>query len=95
MTRRILFAAIICAAVGVTAIAEERQWQSGTWRETNIERPKVMFSVQSRDPNSNLPRTVRKVASCRGRVSGSTNGMLRPPVKTIHRPARGAGGDPG
>ena len=57
MTRRILLAAIICAAVGVTAIAEERQWQSGTWRETSIERPKVMFSVQSRDPNSNLPRT--------------------------------------
>jgi hypothetical protein len=57
MTRRILFAAIICAAVGVAAIAEERQWQSGTWREAKIERPKVLFSVQSRDPNSSLPRT--------------------------------------
>jgi hypothetical protein len=57
MRRRALFAAIICAAVGVTAIAEERQWQSGTWREAKIERPKVLFSVQSRDPNSNLPRT--------------------------------------
>ena len=38
-------------------MAEERQWQSGTWRETKIERPKVLFSVQSRDPNSSLPRT--------------------------------------
>ena len=57
MTKRILLAAILCAAVGATAIAEERQWQSGTWRETGIERPKVMFSVQSRDPNSSLPRT--------------------------------------
>ena len=57
MKRRALFAAIICAAVGVTAIAEERQWQSGTWREAKIERPKVLFSVQSRDPNSSLPRT--------------------------------------
>jgi hypothetical protein len=57
MTRRTLLVAIICAAVGMTAIAEERQWQSGTWRETKIERPKVLFSVQSRDPNSSLPRT--------------------------------------
>ena len=57
MTRRIFFAAIICAAVGVTAGAEERKWQSGTWREAKIERPKVLFSVQSRDPNSTLPRT--------------------------------------
>jgi len=57
MTRQILFAAIICVAVGMAGTAEERQWQSGTWRETNIERPKVLFSVQSRDPNSNVPRT--------------------------------------
>ena len=43
--------------VGVTAVAAEREWQTGTWRESKIERPKVLFSVQSRDPNSNLPRT--------------------------------------
>jgi hypothetical protein len=57
MTRRALFAAIICAAAGVVAIAQGRQWQGGTWRETSVERPKVLFSVQSRDPNSNLPST--------------------------------------
>lgn len=57
MTRRILLAAIICAAIVATAIAAEREWQTGTWRETKIERPKVLFSVQPRDPNSNLPRT--------------------------------------
>jgi hypothetical protein len=56
MTRARL-AAVICAVVGVAAIAAEREWQSGIWRETTIERPKVVFSVQSRDPNSNLPRT--------------------------------------
>jgi hypothetical protein len=55
--RRILLGSILCALVIAAAIAEERQWQSGTWRETKIERPKVLFSVQSRDPNSNLPRT--------------------------------------
>jgi len=47
----------MCALVSAATIAAERQWQNGTWRETKIERPKVLFSVQSRDPNSNLPRT--------------------------------------
>jgi hypothetical protein len=57
MTRRTLLAVIVCAMVGVMAVAAEREWQNGTWREAKIERPKVLFSVQSRDPNSNLPRT--------------------------------------
>jgi hypothetical protein len=52
-----LLAAIVFAVVGTTVMAAERQWQSGTWRDSKIERPKVLFSVQSRDPNSNLPRT--------------------------------------
>ena len=37
--------------------AAERTWQTGTWRDSKVERPRVLFSVQSRDPNSNLPRT--------------------------------------
>lgn len=57
MTKRIWLAAILCATVGTTAMAAEREWQTGTWRDSKIERPKVLFSVQSRDPNSNLPRT--------------------------------------
>jgi hypothetical protein len=57
MTTRTLLTAVLCAVMGVGAIAAEREWQSGTWREANIERPKVLFSVQSRDPNSSLPRT--------------------------------------
>ena len=46
---------VLCggAAIG----AAERVWQTGTWREVKVERPKVFFSVQSADPNSNLPRT--------------------------------------
>jgi hypothetical protein len=56
MTQAIL-AAIVCVMVGATAVAADREWQTGTWRESKIERPKVLFSVQSRDPNSNLPRT--------------------------------------
>ena len=57
MTKRMWRAAIVCAVIGVAAMAAERQWQTGTWRDSKIERPKVLFSVQSRDPNSNLPRT--------------------------------------
>ena len=41
----------------VVGMAADRAWQTGTWRETKVETPKVLFSVQSRDPNSNLPRT--------------------------------------
>ena len=52
MTTRTLLAAVMCAVMGVAATAAEREWQNGTWRETNIERPKVLFSVQSRDPTA-------------------------------------------
>ena len=44
-------------ALSAGVAAEERKWEKGTWRETKIERPKVMFGVQPRDPNSNVPRT--------------------------------------
>lgn len=57
MGRRAATAAILCAMMSVVAVGQERQWQKGTWRESAIERPKLSFGVQSRDPNSNLPRT--------------------------------------
>jgi hypothetical protein len=57
MRRLGLFAVVVCVLAGVTAIAEERAWQSGIWRDSAIERPRVLFGVQSRDPNSNLPAT--------------------------------------
>ena len=57
VNRASLSAVFLCAVLWVAANAQERQWQSGTWRESKIERPKVTFGVQSRDPNSNLPRT--------------------------------------
>ena len=53
--KRTLLAAIVCA-LSVGLFAAERVWEKGTWRETKIDRPKVMFGVQPRDPNSNLPR---------------------------------------
>lgn len=55
--RRRLLAAVLSAVFTVAVIAAERDWQKGTWRESRIERPKVLFSVQTRDPNSNVPRT--------------------------------------
>ena len=38
-------------------MAAERVWQKGTWRDAKVERPRVLFSTQTRDPNSDLPRT--------------------------------------
>lgn len=57
MTYRAAVATVMCVFLSVAASAAEREWQTGTWRETKVERPKVLFSVQSRDPNSTLPRT--------------------------------------
>ena len=56
MTRRVLLTAL-CVAFTAGVVAAERQWQKATWRESKIERPKVLFSVQPRDPNNNVPRT--------------------------------------
>jgi hypothetical protein len=48
---------VIWALLTVVIVAAERDWQTGIWREAKVDRPKVSFGVQSRDPNSNLPRT--------------------------------------
>ena len=71
MTRRTALAMVTCVFAGyVTSgpadgrygpgydvLAAERVWQTGTWRDAKVERPRVLFSAQTRDPNSNLPRT--------------------------------------
>ena len=58
MTRQSMMALAIGVLCGFAAIgAAERVWQTGTWREVKVERPRVLFSVQSHDPSSNLPRT--------------------------------------
>lgn len=50
--------ALVIVALGWVGVSgAERVWQTGIWRDVTVERPKVLFSVQSRDPNSNLPRT--------------------------------------
>ena len=58
MTRPDLLAALVVfILVSVVSVAAEREWENGTWREAKVDRPRVSFSVQSRDPNSSLPRT--------------------------------------
>jgi len=58
MTRSLAAALAIGVLCGSAAVgAAERLWQTGTWREAKVERPRVLFSAQTRDPNSNLPRT--------------------------------------
>ena len=50
-------ASMLCAVLASAVVtAAERQWQSATWIEANVERPRVMVSAQPRDPTSNLPR---------------------------------------
>jgi len=55
MTRRVLLAVLVSVLVA-PVMAAERQWQTATWRDSKIERPRVLFGVQPRDPNSNLPQ---------------------------------------
>jgi hypothetical protein len=57
MTRRELAVPVVCALLSVMTIAAERDWQNAVWREAKVDRPKVLFGVQSRDPNSSIPRT--------------------------------------
>jgi hypothetical protein len=56
MMRPTFLAAALCAMLSMVAVAEERQWQKGTWRDSAVDRPKVSFGVQPRDPNSTLPQ---------------------------------------
>ena len=55
MTRRGLLAVLLSVPVAAV-MAAERQWQTAIWRDSKIDRPKVLFGVQPRDPNSNLPQ---------------------------------------
>jgi hypothetical protein len=42
--------------------AAERAWQTGTWRDMQVERPKIVYGVGSRDPNGvRLPPRVREI----------------------------------
>ena len=59
MSGRIAMLLLVGVLTGhAAADAAERAWQTGTWRGVEVERPKVLFGVRPRDPNSNLPRTV-------------------------------------
>jgi hypothetical protein len=56
---RLRFLTLIAGAIVLasTLSAAERQWQNATWRDYKVERPRVLFSAEPRDPTSNLPRT--------------------------------------
>ena len=56
MTRHALLAVAFCVLGAAAIVAADREWQSAIWRDSKIERPKVMFGVQARDPNSSLPQ---------------------------------------
>lgn len=53
---------LLAVFLGVTMMAgtvwaAEKVWQTGTWREARVDRPKVIFGVAPNDPNSGIPRT--------------------------------------
>ena len=54
---RLVTALSVLLSAAAVVVGAERQWQSATWRDFKVERPKVLFNVQPRDPNSNLPHT--------------------------------------
>ena len=48
MTGRALLAVTLCVLVAAAAVAADRQWQSAIWRDTKIERPKVITGTKFR-----------------------------------------------
>ena len=61
MTRRALLIMLGVFAGSSLTAAAERQWQKGTWEDYTVERPRVLFSAQPRDPNNNVPPPAREV----------------------------------
>lgn len=55
MTKQALTFVVCALLTGAMGFAAEREWQNATWRDYKVERPKVSFNAQPRDPNSNLP----------------------------------------
>jgi hypothetical protein len=56
--RSIATLVVLAALAGhAMANAADREWQTGTLYEARVERPRVLFSAQPRDPNSPLPPT--------------------------------------
>jgi hypothetical protein len=44
---------LMCASL----LAADRAWQTGTWREAKVERPKVVFGIAPNNPNTGVPRS--------------------------------------
>jgi hypothetical protein len=54
--KRALLTVVACLFV-TTAWSADRVWQIGTWRDAQVQRPKVVFGIAPRDPNSGVPRS--------------------------------------
>ena len=60
MTRRAILMLLGAFALSIVVAAAEREWQKGTWEDYTVERPRVLFSAQPRDPNNNIPAPPRE-----------------------------------
>ena len=73
MLSRALLISLVC--VTATAWAADKVWQTGTWREAKVERPKVVFGVAPNNPNTGVPRTSPPAAMEKRTYVIETDGM--------------------
>jgi hypothetical protein len=74
MTNRLVGAVavgLMCAGL----LAAERVWQTGTWREAKVERPKVVFGVAPNNPDTGVPRSSPPAARERRTFVIETDGL--------------------
>ena len=57
MSTRHWLALLFAVSLSVSALAADRVWQKGTWRDMQVKRPKVVFGVSPNSPSTGAPRT--------------------------------------
>jgi len=62
MPHRVRSAQAVCSVLAVLLLAAEvsavdRTWQTGTWRDVQIKRPKVVFGMSPNAPATGVPRS--------------------------------------
>jgi hypothetical protein len=57
MSTRHWLALLFAVSVSVSALAADRVWQKGTWRDMQVKRPMVVFGVSPNSPSTGAPRT--------------------------------------
>ena len=48
---------LLAFAAVISICAAERAWQTGTWKDVQVKRPRVVFGVAPNSPETGAPRT--------------------------------------